>query len=244
MNVNVAGAVELALVITDGGNGNGADHGDWASAQVTCGADTTPPTVTAVGPAPAATGVVVTANISGTFSEAMAVATLTTATVTLVPEGSTTPVAATVTYDGASRTVTLDPTANLATNTLYTVTIKGGTTGVKDLAGNPLAVDSVWTFTTASSGATPSYLSDVTWTSMTNGWGPVEKDRSNGENAAADGGPIRLNGVTFAKGLGAHAASDVRYASTARAASSRRSLGLTTKSATGAAPCSRCGPTA
>ena len=47
---------------------------------------------------------------------------------------------------------------------------------------------------------------------MTNGWGPVEKDRSNGEAGASDGEPITLNGVTYAKGLGAHAASDVRYA--------------------------------
>jgi uncharacterized repeat protein (TIGR01451 family) len=55
------------------------------------------------------------------------------------------------------------------------------------------------------------YLSDLTWTSMTNGWGPVEKDTSNGESAAGDGRPITLNGTTYAKGLGAHAASDVRY---------------------------------
>ena len=32
LNVNIAGAKELALIITDGGNGNGADHGDWADA--------------------------------------------------------------------------------------------------------------------------------------------------------------------------------------------------------------------
>jgi hypothetical protein len=47
---------------------------------------------------------------------------------------------------------------------------------------------------------------------MTNGWGPVERDRSNGDNGAGDGGPLVLNGVTYAKGLGAHAPSDVRYA--------------------------------
>jgi LmbE family N-acetylglucosaminyl deacetylase len=57
-----------------------------------------------------------------------------------------------------------------------------------------------------------SYLSDLTWTSMTNGWGPVERDLSNGEKAQGDGHTITLNGVTFAKGLGGHAASDVRYA--------------------------------
>jgi hypothetical protein len=47
---------------------------------------------------------------------------------------------------------------------------------------------------------------------MTNGWGPVEKDLSNGEAGAGDGVAITLNGTTYAKGLGAHAASDVLYA--------------------------------
>ena len=46
---------------------------------------------------------------------------------------------------------------------------------------------------------------------MVNGWGPVEKDQSNGESGSGDGRTLTLNGQTFAKGLGAHAASDVRY---------------------------------
>lgn len=45
-----------------------------------------------------------------------------------------------------------------------------------------------------------------------NGWGPVEKDRSNGELGAADGRTITLNGVPYAKGLGVHAPSEVKYA--------------------------------
>jgi hypothetical protein len=55
------------------------------------------------------------------------------------------------------------------------------------------------------------YLSDRAWSSMTNGYGPVEKDRSNGQRAAGDGRTITLNGTTYAKGLGAHAPSNVRY---------------------------------
>ena len=40
---------------------------------------------------------------------------------------------------------------------------------------------------------------------MTNGWGPVERDLSNGEKAQGKhGDTITLNGVTFAKGLGGH----------------------------------------
>mgnify|MGYP001792332185 FL=1 len=44
-----------------------------------------------------------------------------------------------------------------------------------------------------------------------NGWGPVEQDRSNGEQAAGDGLPLTLAGVVYPKGLGTHAASDIRY---------------------------------
>src|SRR5215210_5422842 len=55
------------------------------------------------------------------------------------------------------------------------------------------------------------HLSDLQWASATNGWGPVERDMSNGESAARDGKTITLNGATYAKGLGVHATSDVRY---------------------------------
>ncbi|MET7617281.1 NPCBM/NEW2 domain-containing protein [Streptomyces sp. NPDC005408] len=56
-----------------------------------------------------------------------------------------------------------------------------------------------------------SYLSDLDWLSAANGWGPVEKDTSNGESKAGDGRPITIGGQVFAKGLGVHAASAVEY---------------------------------
>ncbi len=55
-----------------------------------------------------------------------------------------------------------------------------------------------------------SYLSDLTWAAALNGAGPVERDRSHGDAAGGDGPPITLRGVTYAKGLGVLAASDVR----------------------------------
>ncbi|MGV9306821.1 NPCBM/NEW2 domain-containing protein [Nonomuraea sp. NPDC003727] len=55
------------------------------------------------------------------------------------------------------------------------------------------------------------WASEVTWLSADNGWGPVEKDRSNGESGAGDGRPITLGGTVHAKGLGAHAPSRVSY---------------------------------
>ncbi|WP_433509865.1 endo-alpha-N-acetylgalactosaminidase family protein [Nonomuraea sp. CA-143628] len=55
------------------------------------------------------------------------------------------------------------------------------------------------------------WASDLEWVSAANGWGPVERDRSNGDLGAADGTPIVIGGRTFAKGLGTHAPADVRF---------------------------------
>ncbi|GEM_PF-3397863 len=54
-------------------------------------------------------------------------------------------------------------------------------------------------------------LSSLAWTSATNGWGPVEKDKSNGEQSAGDGQAITLNGLKYATGLGVHANSEINY---------------------------------
>jgi beta-galactosidase GanA len=53
------------------------------------------------------------------------------------------------------------------------------------------------------------YVSDLPFLSATNGWGPVERDTSNGEQAAGDGNPITINGVVYHKGLGTNSVSDV-----------------------------------
>jgi len=60
--------------------------------------------------------------------------------------------------------------------------------------------------------AVNSYLSDLPFAQTpTNGFGPVERDMSNGGSAAGDGGTITLNGVTYAKGLGVHGLADITY---------------------------------
>ena len=72
------------------------------------------------------------------------------------------------------------------------------------------AVDT--TYTAAYRVATIVYLSNLNWVGTpTNGWGPVEKDRTNGDQAAGDGGPITLRGVIYPKGLGCHAISQIIY---------------------------------
>ncbi|WP_258061172.1 Ig-like domain-containing protein [Arthrobacter sp. 4R501] len=131
------------------------------------GGDTTAPTVTVTSPTDGATGVAVTADVTGTFSEAMNASTVTSSTFTL-KEGTTT-VPAAVTYSSAGNVATLDPTANLAADTTYTATIESGPNGVKDVAGNALATDKTWTFTTAPAGGGDTTAPTVTVTSPTDG---------------------------------------------------------------------------
>jgi methionine-rich copper-binding protein CopC len=115
----------------------------------TVAADTTPPTVTATVPASNATGVSRTANITATFSEAMAPTTISTSTVELLgPAGPVTPVTAVVTLSTNGRKVTLNPAPTLAPLTTYTLIIKGGPSGVTDLTGNAMVGDASRTFTT------------------------------------------------------------------------------------------------
>lgn len=54
-----------------------------------------------------------------------------------------------------------------------------------------------------------SAVSDLPFLSSTNGWGPVERDSSVGEQAAGDGRPISIAGTGYTKGLGTNAVSDV-----------------------------------
>ncbi|WP_168197055.1 NPCBM/NEW2 domain-containing protein [Agromyces laixinhei] len=55
-------------------------------------------------------------------------------------------------------------------------------------------------------------LSDLQWVDTpTNAWGPVEKNMSNGEQAAGDGTPLTIGGVVYEHGLGVHADSRIEY---------------------------------
>ncbi|WP_326791751.1 NPCBM/NEW2 domain-containing protein [Streptomyces sp. NBC_00841] len=55
------------------------------------------------------------------------------------------------------------------------------------------------------------YLSDLPFLSESNGWGPVERDKSNAGAVAGDGKTLTIGGKTYAKGLGAHATSDITF---------------------------------
>jgi len=100
------------------------------------------PMVNSTDPLNNATGIARNKVISIGFSEAMDASTISTATFT-VKQG-TTPVTGIVAYSGTTATFT--PSAILDANVEYTATIA---TGAKDLAGNALAANTVWRFTTS-----------------------------------------------------------------------------------------------
>ncbi len=109
--------------------------------------DNTLPTVSSTIPTNTATGVAINSQLAATFSKVIDPATITNSTFTL-QQGSTT-VTGVVSY--ANGSATFAPAIVLVTNALYTATI---TTGAMDLAGNALATNFVWSFTTSSSADT------------------------------------------------------------------------------------------
>src|SRR2546425_395330 len=101
--------------------------------------------VSATDPASNATAVPINEKIDAGFTEALDAATVTTGTFTLkqgLPADIGISVSGTVSYTGT--TATFAPAVTLLPNTVYTATV---TTGVKDLAGNALAGNYVWSFT-------------------------------------------------------------------------------------------------
>jgi hypothetical protein len=132
-----------------------AGNTDASPASRTWTVDTTAPAVGSVAPADGATEAALTDNAEATFSEAMDASTINGSTFTLSKQGATTSVAATVSYDAATKKATLDPDADLEAGATYTATLKGGAGGAKDLAGNALAEDKTWSFTTAAAAPPP-----------------------------------------------------------------------------------------
>ncbi|MBN2357919.1 MAG: NPCBM/NEW2 domain-containing protein [Deltaproteobacteria bacterium] len=54
------------------------------------------------------------------------------------------------------------------------------------------------------------FLSELRWVEETNGYGPVERDTSNGEDGLGDGVPISIHGAGYPRGLGMHADASIR----------------------------------
>lgn len=102
------------------------------------------PTVTAASPGAQSTAVPVASNVTATFStdvQGVGAGTF------VLRNAAGTAIPATVSYNASTRTATLDPSASLAADGTFTATLTGGSTGIRDAAGTPLASTS-WTFIT------------------------------------------------------------------------------------------------
>jgi hypothetical protein len=105
----------------------------------------TRPTLTTRSPAVNAIAVSRTANVTGTFSEAVQGVSGTSVTLKNATTGAA--ISAVVSYNATTRVVTLNPSATLAANTKFTVTMTGSATAIRDMAGNNFG-NTTWSFTT------------------------------------------------------------------------------------------------
>ena len=129
--------------------------------------------------------------LTATFNKAINASTLTNATFTLAGPG-TTGVSGLVAYSSVGDTATFTPSANLLPNTLYTATI---TTGVKDLSGNALAANYVWTFTTGT--ALNPIIPEIVSTNPANGANNVPSNQAISATFSEAMNPLTITTDTF-----------------------------------------------
>lgn len=109
---------------------------------------------------------------------------------------------------GESATITWTvqpPAGTLPSASALTATVHYRQSGQQSAGGDERIVGGIPPAPPAGKSA----VSDLPFLSSTNGWGPVERDTSVGEQAAGDGRPISIAGVGYAKGLGTNSVSDV-----------------------------------
>jgi hypothetical protein len=99
-----------------------------------------------------------------------------------------------------------------ASNSVFAVKDNGKSTNTgSSSAGKGDSKAIFWEEDAAKDSVAETYLSDLTWTSATGGWGDVEKDMSNGERRDADGRALTVAGKRYEKGLGVAVNSEVVY---------------------------------
>ncbi len=113
----------------------------------TAGPDTAPPAVSGTWPLRDAADFGVDAEITAIFTEPIAADSINGTTVQL-RDSAGNQVAAVISYDPRTKAAVINPAAPLAHSREYTATIRGGSGGVTDVAGNPMADDYSWTFAT------------------------------------------------------------------------------------------------
>lgn len=110
--------------------------------------DIAAPTVSSTDPSDIETNVAINRNISALFDVSLDPASVNLTSVTLTADSDATAIAGEISY--TDKLVTFNPTDNLIGSTVYTATL---TTDIKDLAGNTLATNYAWEFTTAAEAA-------------------------------------------------------------------------------------------
>jgi len=106
-----------------------------ACTRAVCRANEWDTTVISTIPNVNATAVDPASNVQATFSEDMMATSINATTFQLMEQGSTTQVAATVSYDASTDTATLDPSSSLRSGVTYKAVVS---TGATDMAGNAL----------------------------------------------------------------------------------------------------------
>jgi len=180
---SVAETSDGGYIITGYTYSYGAGSGDVWLIKVSISSDTTPPSVSSTSPEAGATDVAVDTVITATFNEAMDSSTITTSSFTLDS------VSGSVSYDDSAYIATFTPNANLDGSTTYTATLS---TAITDVAGNPLATEYSWSFTTTS--APPGEEWDNTF-------GGSDSDQGYSATETSDGGYI-ITGTTYSYGAG------------------------------------------
>jgi regulation of enolase protein 1 (concanavalin A-like superfamily) len=193
ISLDVSNVTQLTLVVTDAGDGIDYDHADWAGARLQSSEAPQPPQ--------APTNLVATpvspTQINLTWKDVLDESGY--RMERSVDGVSFTPIASIL----AGVTSYADSEVSQGTLYYYRLIASNG-------AGDS-GYSNIASATTPSGSFQSVYLSDLQWASSTNGWGPVEKDMSVGGSGSGDGHTLTLNGATYAKGLGAHALSDIVY---------------------------------
>ena len=178
INVNVQGVQQLTLLATNGIPGSiDYDHADWAGAKLLLPSKTAP-----TAPANLAATAITSSQIGLAWTNTAVNATA------IEIDRSTDGINFTPLVTGlAPSTTTYTDTGLGAAKTYYYRLIASNSFG-------PSPTSSIASAQTLAATATTTYLSDLTWSSATTGWGTIQKD------ASIKGTAIKLRGTTYRRG--------------------------------------------
>ncbi|HET6251484.1 MAG TPA: NPCBM/NEW2 domain-containing protein, partial [Tepidisphaeraceae bacterium] len=188
INVDVTGVQSMTLVATNGVAGSiDFDHADWAGARLLS---------SSVQP-PAAPANLVAVDSSATQINLTWTSTAATATGFIIQRSTNGGAFTQIATTAASVTTYFDTTAAAGTTYTYQVLATNG-------ASNSSPSNTA-TATTLAASAVVTNLSSLPWVSATAGYGTVQLD------STISGNTLTLRGVTYASGIGTHAASTIVY---------------------------------